>query len=99
MAFLVLGDGDAEASQLFELYALGHHYHPAVSTLCKDIERKWGKHEAKLSMEEYTSHTYRELFELDSQRKVKKTPLCFQKPKGLSCKGDMLEGIFCAGLS
>jgi hypothetical protein len=60
-----------------------NHYHPAVSTLCKEIERKWDKHEIKVNMEEYTQSTYKELFEFEIKRKMTKTPLNFQKPLGL----------------
>lgn len=79
-------------SCLWELLALRQHYHPAVSALCKDLERLWDKHEQKLSMEEYTSCTYRELFELESTRKMKSAPLAFAKPAGL-LKGPYLSSF------
>ena len=80
-------------SSLWELQGFKSHYHPAVSTLCMDVERKWDKHEPTVRMEEYSAHTYRDLFDLEVQRKTKKTPLCFKKPSGLYA-GDLLEGLF-----
>mmetsp|Transcript_40166 Transcript_40166/g.51750 ORF Transcript_40166/g.51750 Transcript_40166/m.51750 type:complete len:266 (+) Transcript_40166:137-934(+) len=67
-------------SSLFELYAMKSHYYPAISTLCKEIERKWAKHEIKFNMEEYTQSTYKELFEFEIKRKMTKTPLNYIKP-------------------
>jgi U3 small nucleolar RNA-associated protein 19 len=83
-------------SSLWELHALKAHYHPGVSVLCKELERKWDKHEAKLPMHEYTSQTYRQLYDLEAQRKTKTTPLCFQKPAGGLWGGDFHNGIFSA---
>jgi hypothetical protein len=37
----------------------------------------------KVQMDDYTSRTYRELFELEVQRKVKQVPLAFAKPSTL----------------
>lgn len=65
-----------------------------MSTLCKDIERKWERHEMKLHMDEYTAHTYRELFELEAKRRTKGTPLCYQKPDGLFASSDCHSGVF-----
>jgi U3 small nucleolar RNA-associated protein 19 len=85
-------------SSLWELYGSRAHYHPAVAALAKDMERKWDKHEAKLPMDEYTAHTYRELFELEASRKVKTTPLCFKRPDSLFVDDDMHKGIFSIGV-
>jgi U3 small nucleolar RNA-associated protein 19 len=84
-------------SSLWELHAMRSHYHPAVATLCRDIERIWEKREAKLPMDDYVSHTYRELFELETQGKVKAAPLCFRAPSSLFGDGDFLAGVFTPG--
>ena len=81
-------------SSLWELFALKDHYHPAVSTLCRDIERKWEKHEVKLQMEEFTVQTYRELFDHEVKRKSKATPICFRSPTSFFQLEDCHQGIF-----
>jgi len=83
-------------SSLWELHALRTHYYPGVSVLCKELERKWDKHEAKLPMNEYTSQTYRQLYDLEALRKTKSTPLSFLKPLSGIWGGGFHGGIFSA---
>jgi len=81
-------------SSLWELHALRTHYYPGVSVLCKELERKWDKHEAKLPMNEYTSQTYRQIYDLEALRKTKSTPLSFKKPAVGLWSGGFHSGIF-----
>ena len=87
-------DSSALGSGLWELHGLKGHYLSTVSGLCKDIQRPWAPHEAKLSMEQYTQHTYRELFNLEKDRKTKKTPLNFTKTVGILHSTDYHAGVF-----
>jgi U3 small nucleolar RNA-associated protein 19 len=84
----------ALGTSLFELHGLKAHYLPTVAVLAGDMERKWEKREQKLPMDEYTNHTYRELFELERERKAKKVPLSFYKPAGLFRAEGPHQGIF-----
>jgi len=88
-----LASGALDTS-LFELFALKEHYLPTVAVLARDLERKWEAREQKLPMDEYTNHTYRELFELERERKAKKVPLSFYKPMGLLRLEGLHKGIF-----
>lgn len=56
-------DANALDSSLWELEALKAHYHPAVATMAKDFERRWGKKEKKVDIDDYTTLTYKALFE------------------------------------
>lgn len=79
-------------SSLWELSSFENHYHPAVVALAKTC----GKEDDKTplyDMDEFLLHTYKSLFEQESKRRVKKTPLTFTEPKSLFTKDDLFSGI------
>lgn len=82
-------------SSLWELNALEKHYHPAVATMASSV----GKEDSKAplhDLEDFLRHTYKSLFEQERKRldkKRKKVPLTFSKPKALFLETDVLSGI------
>ncbi len=55
------------------------------------MERKWAAKETKLPIEDFTTHTYRELFDLELGRKAP-TALAFRLPGGaLDCLLDVFS--------
>jgi U3 small nucleolar RNA-associated protein 19 len=82
-------------SSLWELEALSAHYYPAVATLAQSIGRE--KEDAPFyEMSDFMAHTYKSLFDQERKRlekKRKKVPLTFHKPKGLFVENDIFQGL------
>ena len=80
-------------SSMWELEVLRKHYFPAVSTMAMSI----GQEEGPLhDMTDFLSHTYKSLFDQERKRldkKRKKVPLAFHKPKTLFVENDVFGGI------
>ena len=78
-------------SSLWELAVLERHYHPAIGTLAKsigsDAESKGPLHD----MTEFSSHTYKSLFDQDRKKKTK-TALTFTEPTSLFTNDDIFSG-------
>merc|ERR1712062_29262 len=91
-------------SSLWELNALGKHYHPAVSILAESV----GLEDESMPMYDlniFLFHTYKGLFESERKKGLKKRKqqnetydeimsLAFQKSKGLFIRGDIFNGVF-----
>ena len=68
------------------------HYHPGVAALAKVC----GQEDEKSTLhdiDEFLLHTYKSLFEQESKRRTKKTPLTFKEPKSLFLENDVFSNI------
>ena len=86
-------------SSLWELAALGRHFHPAVAGLAQSVGTETDKTPMH-DMDEFLLHTYKSLFETERKRmdpkankRQKAVPVTFEKPAGLFASGDIFAGI------
>jgi len=82
-------------SSLWELKALEEHYHPAVATMALSIGREDNKAPMH-DLEVFLRHTYKSLFDQERKRldkKRRKVPLTFSKPKALFVETDVFSRI------
>lgn len=79
-------------SSLWELTALERHYHPAVCTLAKSIGSLQESKSPLYNMDEFSSYTYKSLFEMDRKKKTK-TALTFAEPASLFTEDDMFSNF------
>ena len=89
-------------SSLWELAALGRHFHPAVAGLAKSVGTE-SDTTPMHDMDEFLLHTYKSLFETErkrmadpskkSKQRQKAVPVTFEKPKGLFASEDVFAGI------
>jgi U3 small nucleolar RNA-associated protein 19 len=84
-------------SSLWELVVLERHYYAPVATLAKSVgslaETKAPYH----NMEEFSSHTYKALFDQERKKRTTKTPLTFKEPGALFRKDDIFGGMISFG--
>jgi U3 small nucleolar RNA-associated protein 19 len=82
-------------SSLWELAALERHYHHAVCTLAKSIGSVQESKSPLHNMNEFSSYTYKSLFDMERKKKTK-TALTFTEPSCLLTEDDMFSNIvFC----
>lgn len=90
-------------TSLWEVQALQRHYYSATATLAKGLEissedPKTLSSTSAYDLDEFAKYSYATLFGQELKRRMKETPLAFQKPKGqdqdLFQSGDFFEGIF-----
>ena len=85
-------------SSLWELAALGRHFHPAVAGLAKSVGTESDRTPMH-DMDEFLLHTYKSLFETERKRmdpkskRQKAVPVTFEKPTGLFTPNDTFAGI------
>ena len=88
-------------SSLWELAALGRHFHPAVAGLAKSVGTESDTTPLH-DMDEFLLHTYKSLFETErkrmadpnkSKQRQKAVPVTFEKPKGLFTSEDVFACI------
>ncbi len=89
-------------SSLWELSALEKHYHPAVAALAKACGKE-DYSSLPFDMEDFLCHTYKSLFEEESnklavvtsnsKKRKKAVPLTFVEPTRLIPEGDLLTEI------
>jgi U3 small nucleolar RNA-associated protein 19 len=83
-------------SSLWELHVLEQHYYPAVATLAHSMGRdeQGPLHNIE---DDFVRLSYKSLLDQERKRlekKRKKVPLTFSKPKGLFVETSVLDGIF-----
>ena len=84
-------------SSLWELAVFERHYHPAVVTLAKSIGRNEELKAPPHDMEEFSSHTYKSLFDHERKKKTK-TALTFKEPVSVFSEDDMFSNILVWGV-
>mmetsp|Transcript_5726 Transcript_5726/g.7893 ORF Transcript_5726/g.7893 Transcript_5726/m.7893 type:complete len:462 (+) Transcript_5726:434-1819(+) len=67
-------------TSLWELTALKDHYYPAVSSMAKGFQNKINTKAVKLDVDDFTSLTYKVLFDQEVNRKKKLIPTTFVNP-------------------
>jgi U3 small nucleolar RNA-associated protein 19 len=77
-------------SSLWELMALERHYHPAVCTVAKSIGSTQEFKSPLHDMDEFSSYTYKSLFDMERKKKTK-TALTFTEPPTLFTKDDVFS--------
>lgn len=80
-------------SSLWELAVLERHYFPSVSTLAKSIGTKAEAKTAPHSIDDFTEHTYKGLFDQAKKGRSKKTPITFQAPEKLFASTDLFAEV------
>lgn len=84
-------------SSLWELVVLERHYYAPVATLAKSIGTPEEAKAPPHSMEEFSNHTYKSLFDTERKKRPKKTALAFKEPEGVFRKDDIFSGFLSFG--
>jgi U3 small nucleolar RNA-associated protein 19 len=71
----------ALGSSLWEIAALQQHYHPSVATMAKRFNHRLSDSSV---VEDFTGQSYDSLFRESMERRVKRVPLEFRRPKNFS---------------
>jgi U3 small nucleolar RNA-associated protein 19 len=96
--YLAQEDDPAKAralqSSLWELAVLERHYYAPVATLAKSIGTPGEAKAPPHNIEEFSSHTYKSLFDQERKKRSKKTALTFTEPVSLFRESDIFAGAF-----
>lgn len=84
-------------SSLWELAVLERHYYAPVASLAKSIGSPAEAKAPPHNIEEFSSHTYKSLFDQERKKRSTKTPLAFKDPGPLFKKDDIFGGMISWG--